>query len=188
MSEPYILILNALLLSVGNYVLWWLLFDDEFEHRLSTYTEVLRGQLVRENEEFVSQMQGIIELDPEAVEVMGFGEKWNEQLAKVDKLRTDSEILKERIVYVYYVAIVAILFATGGIALPDGIQITQGFTLYFTAISWWIVVVDVLLMVGLLVIYQLIELKSVPKTQGQAIKNESIISRTINNLRGSSQT
>ncbi len=184
MSEPYILILIALLLSVGNYVLWWLLFDSEFEHRLSTYHDVLKGQLVQENEEFVSQMQGIIELDPEAVEVMGFGDKWNQQLGRVDKLRNDSEVLRSRVVYVYYVAIASIVFATAGIAIPNGIQITQSFTLYMTAISWWIAVTGVLLMVGLLLIYQLIEIKSVPKTQGKPIKNESVLSRTLSNLRG----
>lgn len=183
MSEPYILIFNALLLSVGNYFIWWLLFDEEFEQRLSTYSEVLKGQLVKENEEFVSQMQGIIELDPEAVEVVGFGDKWKERLDQVDKLRNNSEVLKTRIVYVYYVAIAAIVFATGGIALPEGIRVTQNFTLYMTAISWWVVLIDVLLMVGLLIIYQLIEIKTVPKTQGKAIKNEGLITQTLNNLR-----
>ncbi len=80
MSEPYILILIALILSVGNYFLWWLIFDDEFEHRLQTYQDALKSQLVKENEEFVNQMQGIIELDPEAIEVVGFGDNWKKQL------------------------------------------------------------------------------------------------------------
>ena len=183
MSEPYILIVIALLLSVGNYVLWWLLFDEEFDHKLNTYQEVLRSQLVRENEEFVSQMQGIIELDPEAVEVIGFGEKWKEQLEGVDRLRMESEKLKEKVVWIYYVSIFSILVSALGIALPEGIQITQAFTLYITAISWWILVIGVLLMVGLLIMYQLIELKSVPKTEGTPIKNESALSRTLSSLR-----
>ncbi len=183
MSEPYILIFIALLLSVGNYLIWWLLFDEEFDHRLNTYQEVLRGQLVRENEEFVSQMKGIIELDPEAVEVVGFGEKWKEQVSGVDKLRTESESLKEKVVWVYYVSIFSILVSAIGIALPDGIKITQEFTLYITAISWWVVMSGVLLMVGLLVLYQLIEIKSIPKTEGTPIKNESLFSRTLSSLR-----
>ena len=183
MSEPYILIIIALVLSVGNYVLWWLIFDDEFEHRIQTYQEVLKSQLMRENEEFVNQMQGIIELDPEAIEVVGFGEKWQQQLGSVNKLRNESEILKDQSVWVYYVSLVAILLATIGIAVPDGIRITQDFTLYVTAISWWVIVGGVLLMVGLLTLYQLIEMKSVPKTQGTPIKNESALSRTLKNLR-----
>ena len=183
MSEPYILIINALVLSVGNYALWWLIFDEEFEHRIQTYQQVLKSQLVRENEDFVNQMQGIIELDPEAIEVVGFGENWQKQLGSVNKLRTESEILKDQSVWVYYVSLVAILLAVIGIAVPDGIRITQDFILYVTAISWWVIIGGVLLMVGLLVLYQLIELKSVPKTQGTPIKNESPIARTLKNLR-----
>ena len=56
MTEPYILILNALLLSVGNYFIWWLLFDEEFEHRLSTYTEVL--ELDPDNQDASLRLQG----------------------------------------------------------------------------------------------------------------------------------
>ena len=183
MNEPYILILIALILSVGNYFLWWLIFDDEFEQRLQTYQEVLKSQLMKDNEEFVNQMQGIIELDPEAVEVVGFGEKWKEQLGSVNKLRVESETLKDRAVWVYYFSLFSILLSTVGIALPGGIRITESFTLYITAISWWVIVIGLLLMVGLLTLYQLIELKTVPKTQGQPIKNESSISKTLSNLR-----
>ena len=183
MSEPHILIIIALVMSVGNYFLWWLIFDEEFEHRLQTYQEVLKSQLMKENEEFVNQMQGIIELDPEAIEVVGFGEKWQQELGKTNKLRTESELLKDQSVWVYYVSIVAILLAALGIALPEGIRVTQSFTLYITAISWWVIVIGVLLMMGLLTLYQLIELKSVPKTQGTPIKNESAISRVLSNLR-----
>ena len=183
MSEPYILIVIALILSGGNYFLWWLIFDEEFEHRIQTYQEALKARLMRENEDFVNQMQGIIELDPEAIEVVGFGEKWQTQLESVNKLRDESENLKDQSVWIYYVSIIAILLASLGIAVPGGIRITQNFTLYITSISWWVIVSGVLLMVGLLTLYQLIELKTVPKTQGTPIKNESVISRTISNLR-----
>jgi hypothetical protein len=183
LTEPYILILIALLVSVGNYFLWWLVFDEEFEQRLHVYQDALKSQLVRDNEEFVSQMQGIIELDPEAVEVVGFGDSWKAKLSTVDRLRLQADSLKDRAIYVYYVSIISILFATMGIGVPQGIRITQSFTLYFTAISWWVIIFSVLMMLGLLVIYQLIELKTVPKTQGTAIKNDSIFSKTINNLR-----
>ena len=187
MTEPSILIVIALLLSIGNYFLWWLIFDDEFEQRVQTYQDALKNRLVRENEEFVSQMQGIIELDPEAAEVVGFGDSWKEQLSSVDRLRIQSESLKDRAVYVYYVSIIAILFAAIGIGVPDGIRITQSFTLYMTAISWWVIISGVLLMLGLLTIYQLLELRTVPKTEGTAIKNESAFSKIISNLRNRSR-
>ncbi len=106
-----------------------------------------------------------------------------ETTGSANKLRNESEILKDQSVWVYYVSIIAILLAAIGIAVPDGLRITQDFTLYITAISWWIIMGGVILMMGLLTLYQLIELKSVPKTQGTPIKNESAISRTISNLR-----
>lgn len=183
MSESYILILNALILSMGNYILWWLIFDEEFEHLLETCQDSIKSQHMRENEEIVGQMQGIIELDPEAVGVLDYDEKGPNHFGGANKLRIQSNLLKERVVWVYYVSLIAILFATIGIAIPNGVPITQSFTLYLTAISWWIIIIGVFLMVSLLTMYQLIELKSVPKTQGTPIKNESIISRTISNLR-----
>jgi len=90
LTEPYILILNALLLSGGNYAMWWLLFDDEFDTRLRTFQSTQRNRMTTENEEFVSQMKGIIELDPEAIEVDGFGEKRQEKIDGVDRLRQPS--------------------------------------------------------------------------------------------------
>ena len=62
MNSPDILILIALLLSGGNYAMWWLLFDDEFDTRLRTFQSTQRNRMMTENEEFFSQMQDIIEL------------------------------------------------------------------------------------------------------------------------------
>jgi hypothetical protein len=158
-------------------------FDEEFEHRMHSYQGLLKTHLLEENEEFVNQMESIIELDPDAVDVMGFGDSWKSKLSTVNKLRLQSESLKDRTVYVYYFSIASILFSAVGIAAPKGIRITQSFTLYFTAISWWIVISSILLMLGLLLIYQLIELKTIPKPNGRAIRNESIFSKIINDLR-----
>ena len=68
MIESYILIFSSLILSVGNFVLWWLLFDEDFTQRLEIYETAYREQMKRENEDFVKKMGGIIDLDPEAVE------------------------------------------------------------------------------------------------------------------------
>ena len=183
MTEPYILILIALLLSGGNYAIWWLLFDDEFDSRLRTFQSTQRNRMIPKNEEFVSQMQGIIELDPEAMEVVGFGEKWQEKIDGVDRLRHESETLKTRIVWVYYVAIFSIVLASLGVTMPAGIQITQIFTFYFTALSWWTVMVGLVLMLGLLTHYQLIELRTEPKTEGTAISGDSSFQKIISSLR-----
>ncbi len=183
MIEPYILILIALLLSGGNFVMWWLLFDEDFDSRLRTYQSTQRNRMMKEDQEVVSKIQGIIERDPEAMDVIGFEEKWQEKIDSVDKLRHESETLKTRIVWVYYVSIFAIVLASLGVTMPAGIQITKTFTLYFTALSWWTVIVDLVIMIGLLTHYQLIELRTVPKTEGTPISGDSLAQRVISVLR-----
>ena len=163
--------------------MWWLLFDEEFDSRLRIYQSTQRNRMMQEDQEFVSKMQGIIELDPEAIDVIGFGEKWQEKIDSVDKLRHESEMLKTRIVWVYYVSIFAIVLASLGVTMPTGIQLTKTFTLYFTALSWWTVIVGLVLMLGLLTHYQLIELRTVPKTEGTPISGDSLVQRVISGLR-----
>ncbi len=75
-----------------------------------------------ENEEFVAKMQDIIDLDPEAVEIAGFGEKWREKLENVNKLRMEADAMRKRIIWVYYFALGAILFAAVGLVVPDGVS------------------------------------------------------------------
>ena len=183
MIEPYILILIALLLSGGNYAMWWLLFDEDFDSRLRTYQSTQRNRMMREDQEFVIKMQGIIELDPEAIDVIGFGDKWQDKIDSVDKLRHESETLKTRVVWVYYVSIVAIVLASLGVTMPAGIEMTNTVTIYFTALSWWTVVVNLMIMLGLLTHYQLIELRTVPRTEGTPISSDSLTQRVISGLR-----
>lgn len=178
------MIFSAVILSMGNFVLWWLLFDEEFSQRLDIYEEAFREQMKRENEEFVAKMQDIIDLDPEAVDIAGFGEKWKEKIETVSKLREEAQSMRKRTVWVYYFALGTILFAAGGLVIPRGIVLSDSFTLYFTAVSWWILVVGVLVMVGLLVHYQLIENKSQPKTEGEPIKDGSSVQSLIGGVRG----
>jgi len=68
------MIFISLILSMGNFVLWWLLFNEEFSQRLDIYETAYREQMRRENEGFVAKMGGLMDLDPEAVEITGFRE------------------------------------------------------------------------------------------------------------------
>lgn len=177
------MIFSAVILSVGNFVLWWLLFDEEFSQRLEIYEEAFREQMKRENEEFVAKMQDIITLDPEAVELAGFGEKWKEKIETVSKLREEAQSMRRRTVWVYYFALGTILFAAVGLVVPRGVVLSDSFTLYSTSVSWWVLVVGVLVMVGLLVHYQLIENKSQPRTEGEPIKDDSSVQSLIGGVR-----
>ena len=100
MVEPYILIFISLVLSVGNFVLWWLLFNEEFSQRLDIYETAYREQMKRENEEFIAKMGGLMDLDPEAVEITGFGETWREKLEKAGKLREEVSNMRRRTIWV----------------------------------------------------------------------------------------
>jgi len=177
------LIFSSLILSVCNFVLWWFLFDEDFTQRLEIYEEAYREQMKRENEEFVNKMGGLIDLDPEAVEIAGFGETWREKLEKVSKLRNEANNMRRRTIWVYYFSLGAILFAAVGLVIPQGFSLTDSFTLYPTAISWWILVIGVLVMVGLLVHYQLIENKSEPRTEGEPIRDGSPLQSLFGGLR-----
>lgn len=163
--------------------MWWLLFDEEFDSRLRIYQSTQRNRMMKEDQDFVSKMQGIIELDPEAIDVIGFGDKWQEKIDNVDKLRHESENMKTRIVWVYYVSIVAIVLASLGVTMPAGIEATNTVTIYFTALSWWTVTVGLVIMLGLLTHYQLIEMRTVPKTEGTPISGDSLTERVISGLR-----
>jgi hypothetical protein len=183
LNEPYILISISIILSVGNFGLWWLLFDEDFTKRLEIYEVAHREQMKQENEEFMSKMQDVIELDPEAIEIAGFGEKWKEKLESVNKLKDEAQTMRRRTVWVYYSALAAIFFAAGGLALPGGVEVTTEFRLYFTAVSWWVLVTGVLILVGLLVHYQIIENKSEPRTEGEPIRDDSGLQSVTSGLR-----
>jgi len=181
--ESYILILISLIISVGNFVIWWLLFDEDFAQRLEIYETAYREQMKRENEEFVAKMGGIMDLDPEAVEIAGFGESWRQKLEKVSKLRDEANNMRKRTIWIYYFSLGTILFAAIGLVIPQGVSLTDSFTLYPTAVSWWTLVVGVLVMVGLLVHYQLIENKSEPRTEGEPIRDDTPIQSLFGGLR-----
>ncbi|MBT5642168.1 hypothetical protein HOJ44_03535, partial [Candidatus Bathyarchaeota archaeon] len=67
--------------------------------------------------------------------------------------------------------------------MPAGIEMTNTVTIYFTALSWWTLVVNLMIMLGLLTHYQLIELRTVPRTEGTPISSDSLTQRVISGLR-----
>jgi len=177
--EPYILIVLAMILSASNSLLWWILFDEGFNQRLELDAEARRERMKKENEEFISKMQGIIELDPDAVEVVGFGETWKKELAEINMLKEEAKRLQRRTVWVNYFTLATIIFAAVGLKLPDGVSITDSFTLYFTAISWWMLIIGVQVIIGLLIHYQLIKNRSEPRPEGEAINDYSTLDSII---------
>lgn len=159
MLEPHILILLAVVMSVSHALIFRFTFDDGFEQRFNSYREAQKGTMVKENQEFVHTMKGIIDLDPEAVEVMGFGEKWKQRLLSIDEMRGERDRLEKKVHVVYYFAIVSVVFSGGGLVFKEGLRLPLGYTLYFTSFSWWILVGGLLTVLYLLLVYQLIERK-----------------------------
>ena len=158
MLEPYILILLAVAMSVSHALVFRLSFDDQFEAKFESYKEAQRANMVAENEEFVRNMKGIIELDPAAVEVMGFGEKWKQRLLSIDDVKVQRNQLERKIHVVYYFTISSVVFAGVGLVL-GGVRLPFGYTFHVTSLSWWLLLGGLLSMLYLLVEYQLVERK-----------------------------
>lgn len=159
MLEPYVLFLLAVAMSVSHALVFRLSLDDRFEARFESYKEAQRASMVAENEEFVKSMKGIIDLDPEAVEVLGFGEKWKQRLLSIDEMKGERERLEKKVHVVYYFTFVSVVFSGGGLVFKEGLRLPLGYTLYFTSFSWWILLGGLLAMLYLLLEYQLIERK-----------------------------
>jgi hypothetical protein len=154
--EPYILILLSVAMSVSHALIFRLSFDDSFEARFEAYKEAQRASMVKENQDFVRSMKGIIDLDPEAVEVMGFGEKWKQRLLSMDDVKVLRSKLERKIHIVYYFTIASVVFAGIGLVL-GGVQLPFGYTFYVTSLSWWLLLGGLMSMLYLLVEYQLVE-------------------------------
>jgi hypothetical protein len=157
--EPHILILLAVVMSVSHALIFRFTFDDGFEQRFNSYREAQKETMVKENQEFVKTMKGIIDLDPEAVEVMGFGEKWKQRLIGIDEMKGERERLEKKVHAVYYFTFVSVVFSGGGLVFKEGLGLPLGYTLYFTSFSWWILLGGLLTLLYLLLEYQLIERK-----------------------------
>ena len=157
LKEPYILIANAVIMMIGNFLMFRLAFDDEFEERFTRYQNQVKERMISENERFVTTMRGIIELDPESIEVMGFREKWNKHLEIIDIMKEQRDRLETRVQIVYFPLLVSILFATAGLAVPGGLRVPYVGTVYLTSFSWWLLALALLLMLWMLLQHYLLE-------------------------------
>ncbi len=153
MSEPQILVALSALTAVSHAALFHLLFED-FGPRLDLFQTFQRRSMVAENQEFVSSMSGVIEVDPEAAEVVGFGEQWRRKLTFIDSLHDQRQALSLSIANVYYVLIISIFLAAIGQIYPMGVTLPYRGTIYFTSLSWWLLLAGLLLMLYYLFQYQ----------------------------------
>ena len=154
--EPYILILLAVTLAVCHFAVFRLVLDDDFEARFSVYQDRQRSLLVRENEEFVSSMQGVIDRDPESVEASGFGERWRHRLASIDEVLERRRELEGKIHLTYYVLIASVLFSSAALTAPNGIPLPFDTILYVTSFGWWLLLAALLWMMWLLLRCQMV--------------------------------
>ena len=157
LSEPNILILIAVIIAGGHYMIFRLAFDEEFESRFTQYKEQARQNLLSDNQEFVSTMKGIIELDPEAVEKVGYGDQWKQRLDIIEEMKAEREKVEGKIYLVYIILILSVLISSLAFVMPDGIRLLYGYTFYFTSVSWWLLVLAVLFIVYLLLQQYLLE-------------------------------
>jgi hypothetical protein len=185
--EPYILILLAVTLAVCHFAVFRLVFDDDFEARFRVYQDRQRNHLIRENEEFVSSMQGVMDLDPESVEASGFGEKWRHKLASIDEVLERRRELEGKIQTTYYVLIASVLTSAAALSVPGGVPLPFNTVLYVTSFSWWLLLGALLWMVWLLLRYQIVdgELNRTGFDDRRGIRigsGENIVSRLFSRL------
>jgi hypothetical protein len=185
--EPYILILLAVILAVSHFAVFRLVFDDDFEARFKVYQDRQRNQLMRENEEFVSSMQNVMELDPESVEASGFGAKWRHKLASIDEVVERRRELEGKVHITYYVLIGSVLTSAAALSVPDGVPLPFNTVLYVTSFSWWLLLGALLWMMWLLLRYQMVngELNKTGFDDRRGIRigsGENIVSRLFSRL------
>jgi hypothetical protein len=157
LSEPNILIVIAVIIAAGHYLIFRLAFDQEFEDRFTIYQEQAKQNLLNDNQEFVSTMKGIIELDPEAVEKVGYGDQWKNRLDIIGEMKAEKAKIEGKIYLVYIILILSVLVSSLAFVMPDGIILPFGYNFYFTSVSWWLLVLAILLILYLLLQQYLLE-------------------------------
>jgi hypothetical protein len=185
--EPYILILLAVTLAVCHFVVFRLVFDDDFEARFKVYQDRQRSLLIRENEEFVSSMQGVIDTDPESVEASGFGEKWRHKLESIDEVLERRRELEGKVRITYYVLIASVLASAAALSVPGGVPLPFNTVLYVTSFGWWLLLGALMWMMWLLLRYQMVngELNKTGFDERRGIRigsGENIVSRLFSRL------
>ena len=187
MTEPYLLILLAVIFAVCHFAVFRLVFDDDFEARFSVYQDRQRSLLVRENEMFVSSMQNVIEVDPESVEASGFGEKWRHRLESIDEVLERRRMLEGKVHLTYYMLIASVLVSAAALPVPDGVRLPLDAVLYVTSFGWWLLLAALLWMMWLLLRYQMVngELKKTGFDDRGGIRigsGENLVSRLVSRL------
>lgn len=181
----------AVIMAVSNYLLFKLVFDDDFDNRFARFQSSYRSKMVRENQEFVRTMKDIIELDPEAIELVGFGEKWRQRLESIDALKMERDNLEQFVPNVYFVLISSIVFSGAGLMWPNGIHLPFNIVFFVTSIGWWLTLGGLLVIFWILLQHFIIEMKMIipestidlaPK-QG-AISNGAFMSKIRQQLSG----
>lgn len=157
MSEANILILIAVIMAACHFLIFRLTFDEDFEERFTFYQSRARQRLLDDNQEFVSTMKDIIELDPEAVERVGYGEQWKQRLDIIEEMKAERGEVEGKIHTVYLVLIVSILVSSLAFGIPGRIELPLGYSLYLTSISWWLLIIALLLIVYFLIQQHLLE-------------------------------
>jgi hypothetical protein len=165
LNESYVLILNAVVLSVGNFALWWTLFDEQFIERLNFSEKIYHDRLKQGGSEQLESLN-----DPnDVLQNITATDNMTENSLIKNTILNEARALQKRTIWVYYFALGAILFATIGLLIPKGI-VFSNLTVYVTSLSWWILVIGVLCMLGLLINYQLIEHEIIKPPEGERIK------------------
>ena len=157
MNEPNILIVISVIMAAGHFLIFRLAFDEEFERRFLSYQERAKQHLLSDNQEFVSTMKGILELDPEAVEKTGYGEQWKQRLDIIEEMKAERDKVEGKIYLVYIVLIASVLSSSISFLIPEGIALLYGYTFYVTSISWLLLMLALLIIIYLLLQQYLLE-------------------------------
>jgi hypothetical protein len=176
-------------MAAGHFLIFRLAFDEDFESRFLSYQEQAKQHLLSDNQEFVSTMSGIIELDPEAVEKTGYGEQWKQRLDIIEEMNSERDKVEGKIYMVYIVLIASVLSSSIAFLIPEGIALPYGYTFYSTSISWWLLLIALLMMLFLLLQQYLLERhlsdpKYVEKREGRKISppGENTIGRVLRRI------
>lgn len=157
MIEAYILVVLTLVLTVGHFLLFHIVLKSDYETKLRRYQAFMKNRLYEVNKEFVDKMQDIIELDPEAIELLGFGDIWRRSLASIQEIDKRTKKIWRDQLYVYIVILPALFSAVAALLWPAPIKMPSGYRLYLTSVSWWFILFTFLAMIVILARYQKIE-------------------------------
>ena len=157
MIEAYILVVLTLVLTVGHFLLFHIVLKSDYETKLARYQAFMKNRLYEVNKEFVDKMQDIIELDPEAIELLGFGDTWRRSLASIQEIDKRTKKIWRDQLYVYIVILPALFSAVSALLWPTPMVLPSGYRLYYTSISWWFILFTFIAMIVILARYQKIE-------------------------------